>query len=124
MSRPAPAWRSKLGDHGHPLGIFHRAIERGNVVTAEATARELGSPSLTDALDLTALVAKKDRVRARRMSVRWLARWLAETESPSLDGAGLVVASLSALGTTSTTTPYGRFETWPPERLGVPALPT
>jgi hypothetical protein len=33
------------------------------VITAEATARELGSLSLRDALDLTALVAKKDRAR-------------------------------------------------------------
>jgi hypothetical protein len=50
------------------------------------------------ALELTALQAKKDRVRARRMAVRWLKRWLEESGSPSVEGAGLVVASLAALG--------------------------
>jgi hypothetical protein len=35
---------------GHPRVIFKRAIERGNVVIAEATARELGRISLEEAL--------------------------------------------------------------------------
>jgi hypothetical protein len=37
---------------GHPRAIFKRAIERGNVVVAEATARELGQLSLEEALQL------------------------------------------------------------------------
>ena len=39
---------------GHPRAIFKRAIERGNVALAEATARELGRLSLDEALALTA----------------------------------------------------------------------
>ena len=44
---------------GHPRRIFATAIERGNIVMAEATARELGRISLDEALALTALVAEK-----------------------------------------------------------------
>jgi hypothetical protein len=39
---------------------LRHAIERGNVVMAEATARELRRISLEEALALTALVAEKD----------------------------------------------------------------
>jgi hypothetical protein len=45
---------------GHSLSIFRRAIERGNLTVAEATARELLRISLTDALELTILIARKD----------------------------------------------------------------
>jgi hypothetical protein len=41
---------------GHPRAIFKRAIERGNVVIAEATAREIGL-SLDEALQLVLLYA-------------------------------------------------------------------
>jgi hypothetical protein len=51
---------------GHPRRIFATAIERGNVVVAEATARELGRISLAEALALTALVAKKEPERRSR----------------------------------------------------------
>jgi hypothetical protein len=39
---------------GHPWAIFRRAIERGNVVVAEATAREIGF-SLREALQFVRL---------------------------------------------------------------------
>jgi hypothetical protein len=42
---------------GHPRAIFKRAIERGNVVIAEATARELGQLNLEEALQLVLLYA-------------------------------------------------------------------
>ena len=57
---------------GHPRRIFQTAIERGNLVTAEATARELGRISLEEALALTALVAEKEPERRSRFAVRWL----------------------------------------------------
>jgi Domain of unknown function (DU1801) len=37
---------------GHPRAIFTRAIERGNLVVAEATARELGRLTLEEVLRL------------------------------------------------------------------------
>jgi hypothetical protein len=41
---------------GHRRAIFKRAIERGNVVIAEATAREIGRLTLEEALSLLFLL--------------------------------------------------------------------
>jgi hypothetical protein len=61
---------------GHSLSIFRRAIERGNLTIAEATARELLRISLTDALELTILIARKDPRRHPRVAAHWLLRYL------------------------------------------------
>ena len=66
---------------GHPRRIFANAIERGNVVMAEATAQELGRISLDEALALTALVAEKEPERRSRFTVRWLRRLLEEARA-------------------------------------------
>ena len=87
-----------MTSQGHPLAVFRRAIEAGNVLVAEATARELGRIGLGEALELTALVARHDRVRGRRVAARWLERWLAETPAPTIDEAAMVVGNLAALG--------------------------
>jgi hypothetical protein len=79
--------------------ILRRALERGNLVVAEITARELGRIELSDALELTALVASKDRTRSRRMAARWLERWLGKT-APAIDEAVMVAGCLAALGST------------------------
>ena len=44
---------------GRPRWIFQTAIERGNIVMAEATARELGRITLDESLALTVLVAEE-----------------------------------------------------------------
>jgi hypothetical protein len=97
-ARPAPARRSELGEHGHPRMILRRALERGNRVVAEITARELGHIDLGEGLELTALIAKHERSRLDRLAARWLERWLDETPRPTLQDAQLVVALLAALG--------------------------
>jgi hypothetical protein len=54
---------------GHPRTIFQRAIERGNLVVAEATLRaEIPRPTLVDLLDLTALIAFKQPERHTRVA--------------------------------------------------------
>jgi hypothetical protein len=87
-----------LGEHGSAYGNFTRSIEAGNVVAAELAARELGSLRLVDALELVALIAKKDRNRSRRMAARWLERWLGEAKAPTIDDAVMVAGCLAALG--------------------------
>jgi transposase InsO family protein len=47
-----------LTAQGHPRTTFNRAIERGNLLVAEATAREIGKVSLGEALELVALIAQ------------------------------------------------------------------
>ena len=43
---------------GHPYTIVRRALERGNPMGAEATAKELPRLGLADALELTILIAR------------------------------------------------------------------
>jgi hypothetical protein len=54
--------------------------------------------TLGDALAFTALVALRDRARARRMAVRWLDRWLDENPEADIEHAAIVTDLLAALG--------------------------
>ena len=47
---------------------------------AEVTAREIGRITIAEALDLTALVARKQPERYGRFAARWLCLWLEEHE--------------------------------------------
>jgi hypothetical protein len=78
--------------------VFRRAIERGNLVIAEMTAREIGRISLVEALELTALIARKDPLRHGRAATRWLSLYLDQSPSAGLDDAAFVVGALAALG--------------------------
>ena len=64
-ARLSAAARPRRGEgstsQGHPRTIFRRALERGNLLVAEATAKEIGRISLAEALELTLLIAQKDR---------------------------------------------------------------
>ena len=63
---------------GHPRAIFKRAVERGNLVIAEATAREVGQLTLDEALLLVFLYAEKEPIKFERAALRWLARYVTE----------------------------------------------
>jgi hypothetical protein len=82
---------------GNPRTIFRRALERGNLLIAEMTAREVGTLDLREALELTALVAERDRPRSDRYRLRWLQRCL-EEKALTIEDAVLVATALSALG--------------------------
>jgi hypothetical protein len=51
-------------------GIFKKALQRGNLLAAEAAAKELPQISLGDALELTVLIARKDPRRHPRVAAR------------------------------------------------------
>jgi hypothetical protein len=55
-------------------------IDRGNLVVAEITAREMGRLTLVEALELTARVARRDPKRHRRFAARWLFCYLSTSE--------------------------------------------
>ena len=82
---------------GHRRAIFTRAIERGNLLVAEATARELGRSTLEEALRLLFLYAEKDPIKYERAALRWLARYAAEGKAVSLLKAQLAAAALAEL---------------------------
>jgi hypothetical protein len=52
-NRPAPEGEGHVTAQGHPRAIFNRAIERGNLLVAETTARQMGRVSPVEALDLS-----------------------------------------------------------------------
>jgi hypothetical protein len=100
MQQSGPTGRAVTAQ-GHPRRIFATAIERGNIVMAEAIARELGRISLEEALAMTALVAEKEPERRSRFAVRWLRRLLEEDESLTIEGDDGGVLSLTLGGPSS-----------------------
>jgi beta-phosphoglucomutase-like phosphatase (HAD superfamily) len=85
-----------LTAQGHPRAIFHRAIERRNLLIAETTAREIGWVSLDEALELVCLVAEKAPNRFDAYARRWLAR-LADERSLQLAELDIALTALRAL---------------------------
>jgi hypothetical protein len=81
---------------GHPRAIFKRAIERGNVLVAEANAREIGL-SLEEALQLVLLYAAYEPAKLKRAALRWFTRYLEEVKGVSLLKAHLALSALAEL---------------------------
>ena len=72
-------------------------LERDNLVLAEVTAREIGRVTIPEALELTALVARKQPDRYGRFAARWLCLYLEEHETTTLEDVALLVANLRSL---------------------------
>jgi hypothetical protein len=81
----------------HPRSVFYRAIERGNLLVAEDAIRNMGVVKLQEALQMTALVALRERDRLDLWARRWLLRFIEDCQ-PSLDEVVIAAASLAALG--------------------------
>jgi hypothetical protein len=91
-------------------------------VVAEIEAREVGMLDLGEALELTALVALRDRERGRRYDVRWLRRWLDVAEAPTIDEATML-ASLEVRHRSKLTDamqPRRGRQTWPSRTCRTP----
>jgi hypothetical protein len=82
---------------GHPYGILRRALKRRDLLGAVAAAKELPPLSLSDALELTILIARKDPRRHPRVAARWLLRYLEECDQATIDEAAMVASCLAAL---------------------------
>jgi hypothetical protein len=85
-----------LTAQGHPRAIFKRAIERGNLLVAEATAREIGL-SLEEALQLVLLYAAYEPEKVERAALRCFVRYLDEGKGVSLLKAQLARSALAEL---------------------------
>jgi len=86
----------RLTAQGHPRAIFRRAVERKNLLIAEATARELGALDLSEALDLVCLIAEVEPGRLDPFARRWLARIADERPLP-LAELDIAITALRAL---------------------------
>ena len=82
---------------GHPRTILKRAIERGNIVAAEASAREIGHLTLEEALRLLFLYAEKDPVRYERAALRWLDLYLEKGKAVTRLEVQLAASALAEL---------------------------
>jgi hypothetical protein len=81
---------------GTAHGRFERSIKAGQVIQAEAAARELGRLSLSDALRLVELYASYESDKFERAALRWFDRYICERE-PTLLRAQIALAALSDL---------------------------
>jgi hypothetical protein len=63
------------------------------------TAREIGRVTIAEALELTALVARKQPQRYGRFAARWLCLWLEEHQKATLEDVALLVSNLQSLAT-------------------------
>jgi len=63
------------------------------------TAREIGRVTIAEALELTALVARKQPHRYGRFAARWLCLCLEEHERAALEDVELLVSNLRSLAT-------------------------
>ena len=82
---------------GHPRAIFTRAVERRNLVIAEATAREISKLTPDEALQLVFLYAEKEPIKYDRATLRWLSRYVTEGKAVSLLKAQLALSALAEL---------------------------
>jgi hypothetical protein len=76
---------------GHPYARFRRALSTGNLLIAEAAARDLQTISLADALELC-LLYRYEPERYERAAARWISRLIAERPGVRLSELELVAA--------------------------------
>jgi hypothetical protein len=76
---------------------FQRAIQQGNLMRAEAAARQLGQLPLDQALKLLFLYVEKEPIKFERAALRWLARYVTEGKAVSLLTVQLALSALAEL---------------------------
>jgi hypothetical protein len=68
-------------------------------VLAAVTARKIGRVKIAEALELTALVARKQPDRYGRFAAHWLCLYFEEHEKATLEDVTLLVSNLGSLAT-------------------------
>jgi hypothetical protein len=81
---------------GSAYARFRRALDRGNLIEATASARELEHVGLVEALELCLLLCDKAPDRFWRAALRWHGRYCREVDV-ELDEGQAVLATLAAL---------------------------
>ena len=76
---------------------FVEALQRGDVIAANAAAKEMGGLDLGDALALCVVLAERDPARYRLSAPRWVSRFVDECGDVSVEEAQLVQAAFAAL---------------------------
>jgi hypothetical protein len=80
-----------------PRAAFVDALRRGDVIAANAAAKEMGGLDLGDALAFCVVLAECDPARYRLSAPRWISRFVDECGDVSVEEAQLVQAAFVAL---------------------------
>jgi len=86
-----------MTSQGTAHGRFTRAIKTRNPWAAEMALREIGKPSLLDALDYLDLLAETRPEKLEAAVVRWHGRLEIEAKSMCLAESQLALAALASL---------------------------
>jgi len=86
-----------MTSQGSAHGRLTRAIKQRNLFAAEIALREIGTPSLLDALDYLDLLAVQRPDKFDRAAVRWHSRLGAEAATLTLAESQLALAALGSL---------------------------
>lgn len=86
-----------MTSQGSAHGRFTRAIQQRNLWAVESSLRELGTPSLEDALAYLALLAEVKPEKLERAAVRWHGRLETEATFLTLAESQLALAALASL---------------------------
>jgi len=78
-------------------GQFQRAIERGNLLAAEAAAHPLFQLSVADALSLCLLLVEQEQSGFSGPGTRWHARFVLEAQGIGLFESQLLLAAVATL---------------------------
>lgn len=82
---------------GSPRGRFQRAVERSDLLGAEAAARDLGGLALADALALLLVIERKEPARFEPAAIRWHGRFEVETRGVGFAESEILLGALAAL---------------------------
>jgi hypothetical protein len=86
-----------VAEKGSPRGRFQRAVERSDLLGAEAAARDLGGLALADALALLLVIARKEPSRFEPAAIRWHGRFEIETPGVGFPESEMLLGALAAL---------------------------
>ena len=98
MAETADAWEHVfVTAQGSSYARFKRAVDHGNLLEADAAARQLGQLNLPDALEFCDLLARLAPNRFERAALRWHGRWTTEATPSSLAESQLALTCLQLL---------------------------
>jgi hypothetical protein len=86
-----------MTSQGSAHGRFTRAIKTRNLFQAELALREMGTPSLLDALEYLDLLAEVRPAKLEPAAIRWHGRLELEAGVMTLAESQLALAALAAL---------------------------
>jgi hypothetical protein len=92
-----PGGGAESTSQGRPYTIFRRALERRNLLVAEANSEGAASAQSRRCARPDNPDRAKDSRRHPRVAARWLLRYLEECDDATIDEAAMVAACLSAL---------------------------